>query len=150
MCCSRGGTEPLRVRATVIHPPNDTVAFALPAVSHRCDDGLSLLLEAASPLGDGMLVRLRHGDSLISAAYPVIAPGDYSTRGSQVSVRYMARDVAHGFFMDSGSVELRLGRRALDARVQGSGLDATVRTSVRAEYKGVPLRADTVPCRYQP
>jgi hypothetical protein len=150
-CCS-GGTEspPQRLGATVIRPPKDTVGFALPATAHHCDDGLSLLLEAATPLGNGVLVRLRHGDSLISAAYPVIAPGDYSTRGAQVAVRYMLRDVAHAFAVDSGSVEVQLTRRALDARVRGSGLDGFVRTPVTAEFKGVPLAADTVPCRYQP
>ena len=109
------------------------------------------MLEAASPGGNGVLVYLRYGDSLTSAAYPVIALGDtVATRGALVALRYMVRDVARSFSVDSGAVEVRRGPRELTARVAGSGLDAAVRTPVTAEYSDVPLPADTVQCRAQP
>jgi hypothetical protein len=109
------------------------------------------LLEAVSPGGNGVLVYVRYGDSLASGAYPIITPGDTVARwGALVAVRYMLRDIARSFTVDSGAVEVRRGPRELAARVAGSGLDAAVRTPVRAEYSEVPLPADTVPCRAQP
>jgi hypothetical protein len=145
-----GGGEPIRVHATVIRPPKDTVQFALPATAHFCDDRHSLLLQAASPLGNGVLVRLIYGDSLVAGDYKVITPGDTAARVAQVGLRYMVRDVAHSFLVDSGSAEFRPGRRDLDARVGGSGLEGGVRVRVAIEYADVPVPTDTVPCRSQP
>jgi hypothetical protein len=151
VCCGRGENDALRLRATVIRPPKDTVRFGLPAVAHYCDDGRSLLLQAASPLGNGMLVRLRYGDSLTAAVYPIIAPGDIvATRGAMGAVRYMIRDVAHALAVDSGVVAVRRGRRELDARMEGWGLDGSIRTAVTVEYTKIPLAADAVQCGYQP
>jgi len=149
-CCSRGSDETPRVRVTVISIEKDTVRFALPARARYCDDRRSVLLESVSPWGNGILVRLRYGDSLASGTYAVISPGDTTTRGASVGLRYMVRDVAHSVTEDSGSVEVRRGTRQFDALAKGWGLDRTVRVPITAEYTGVPLRADTVPCRYEP
>jgi hypothetical protein len=133
----------------VIRPPQDTTRFALPATAYFCDDGHSLLLQAASPLGNGVLVRLIYGDSLVSGDYKVITPGDTAARVAQVALRYMVRDVTHSFIVDSGSVQFRRGRGELDARVGGSGLEGGVRTGVRIDYAKVPAPTDTVSCRSQ-
>ncbi|HEV8264311.1 MAG TPA: hypothetical protein VGQ06_05125 [Gemmatimonadales bacterium] len=155
-----GDHAPLRLRATVVHPPPssavppDTIRFAVPAVAHRCGHGRSLLLEGAGERGNGVLVLLRYGDSLTPGVFPVIALGDSLTlRGAAVAVRYMIRDVAHGLALDSGTVELRDLRGARDsvaARVGGAGLESAVRVTLEAEYAAVPFAADTVPCRYRP
>lgn len=157
---SGGDDAPLRLRATVVHPPPssavppDTIRFAVPAVAHRCGDGRSLLLEGAGERGNGVLVLLRFGDSLAPGVFPLTALGDSQTpRGAAVAVRYMVRDVAHGFALDSGAVELlesRGGRDSVAARVGGAGLENAVRATLEAEYTAVPVAADTVSCRYRP
>jgi len=163
-CGQAAGDEPLRLRATVVRPGGgggggagapDTVRFALPAQAHRCSDGRSLVFESASHKGNGILVVLRYGDSLVAGSFPLLAPGDTVTpRGATVAVRYMKRDVAHGLTLDSGVVELRPARNSLGARVHGSGLEDAARVALDAAYAGVPapppFPADTVPCRYQP
>lgn len=150
LSCGRGGDEPLRLEATIMRPPNDTIRFALPASAFACDDGRSLLLQAASPLGNGMLIRLRYGDSLRSAAYPIVTPGDSVTQGAAVAVRYTVRDAAHAFSVDSGAVAVQRSGGAIGARVAGSGLDGGIRTVVTAAYANVPRAADTVACHYAP
>jgi hypothetical protein len=134
-----------------VHPAPDTVRFAVPAVAHRCSDGRSLLLEGAGERGNGVLVLLRHGDSIAPGSFPVLAPGDSLTpRGAAVAVRYMKGDVAYGLALDSGAVELTAASGSLDARVRGSGLETAVRMALDAEFTGLPLATDTVPCRVQP
>lgn len=103
-----------------------------------------------SPAGNGVLIRLIYGDSLVSGDYRIVTAGENTTRGAQVGVRYMVRDVAHSFVVDSGSVEVRRGRRDLDARGAGSGIEAGIRTRVAVEYADVPMAADTVRCRSEP
>ena len=159
LACSGRGTgdnEPIRVHATVIRPttdtlrPKDSTRFALPATAYVCDDGRSLLLQSVSPIGNGMLVRLIYGDSLVSGDYKVVTAGESTTRGAEVAVRYMIGSVTHLFVADSGSVEVRRGRQALDARGSGSGIDGGIRTQVTVEYEEVPVAADTVRCRSEP
>lgn len=141
-----GGAEPLRLRATVGHPYADTVRFALPAVARRCADGRSVLLEGASERGNGVLVLLRAGDS--PGSFPLLAFGDSTTpRGARVAVRYMTRDVAHGFTLDSGVVEVTVSGAALGARVRGTGLEGGTRATLNAEYTGVSFAPAAVSCR---
>jgi len=156
-----GGDQSPSLRATVVRPPHDTIHFSVPAVAHRCSDGgregRSLLVQGADERGNGALVRLRLGDSLASGPVPLIALGDSITpRGANAAVRYMKGDVAHGFSLDSGAVDLTAtGRRegaALAARVRGSGLESGVRVAAEVTYAGVPRPSatDSVPCRFQP
>ena len=153
---SAADNQPIRVHAAVIRPtadtirPTDTIRLALPATAHACDDGRSLLLQAVSPIGKGVLIRLIYGDSLVSGDYGVVTVGENTTQGAQVAVRYMVRDVAHSLVVDSGGVAVRLSRRELDARASGSGIEGGIRTRVAVEYADVPMAADTVPCRSEP
>ena len=141
------------MEATVAFPPHDTVRFALPASTHRCSDGRSVLLDAVSPQGRGVLVRLHYGDSLVAGDYAVTAPGDSVTvPGAQVAVRYLVREVTHGFAVDSGSVRVRRSGEAVSAHLVGSGLENGIRTPTWIDFRDVPLTptADTVPCAYKP
>jgi len=117
-----------------------------------------MLLEAVSPEGSGVLVRLRYRDSLVTATYRIIVPRDTTTPGATVAVRYLLRDVAHAFFFDTGSVQIRRegGRRGGSAKIsgliEGSGIENAIRTPTRIEYHDVRLAppADTVSCVAQP
>lgn len=113
-----------------------------------------MLLEAVSPEGSGVLVRLRYRDSLVAATYRIIVPRDTTTPGAMVAVRYLLRDVAHAFFFDTGTVQLRReGRGArISGRIVGSGIENAIRTPTRIEYHDVPLArpTDTVSCVAQP
>jgi hypothetical protein len=150
-CCSRGSDQPSSVHLTVVSIPKDSLRFVLPTRARYCDDGRSMLLGSASPLGNGILVRVRYGDSLTSGVYAVLSPSDtVSPRGATVGLRYMIRDVEHTLTMDSGGVEVRRGKRHLDVRASGWGLDRAVRVPVTAQYERVPILADTVQCRSEP
>jgi hypothetical protein len=150
-CCKSAAEERRRFKATVVHPPRDTIRFTSPAKAQSCDDRGSLLLEAVSIEGNGMLVRVRWGSTRDSSAYPVITPSDVSTvRGATVAVRYMIRQVSHTFALDSGAVSLRQSGRTLSAHIEGWGFDNAVRTTAAADYADVPLEDDVVPCRSQP
>lgn len=143
----------MRLEATVAFPPRDTIRFALPATTRRCTDGRALLLEAVSPQGTGVLVRLHHGDSLIAGPYTITAPGDSLTvPGAQVAVRYLVREVPHGFAIDSGSVDVERSGNAITAHIVGSGIENAIRQRAWVDFRDVPLapRSDTVPCRYAP
>lgn len=144
--------QPLLVDVMVAFPPRDTVRFSLPATTYRCTDGRSILLEAVSPEGSGVLVRLRFRDSLVSAAYPVVLPGDTSAPSAMVVVRYMVRDVTRAFFFDSGTVQVRREGATVGGRADGSGIENAIRTPTHIVYHDValPVRTDTVPCTFQP
>ena len=115
-----------------------------------------MLLEAASHEGSGVLVRLRYRDGLVTATYRIIVPGDTTTPGATVAVRYLLRDVAHAFFFDTGTVQLRReggrGGAKVSGRIEGSGIENAIRTPTRIEYHDVPLArpTDTVFCVAQP
>ena len=66
--------------------------------------------------------------------------------------RDLLRDVARGFAIDSGSVQVQHDDGAITARIDGSGLENAIRTPAWIDFRDVPLSApsDTVPCRYQP
>jgi len=144
--------QPLLLDATIAFPPRDTVRFSLPATTHRCTDGRAILLEAVSPEGSGVLVLLRFRDSLVSASFPVVAPGDTTAPGAVVTVRYLIRDVSHGFFFDSGAVQLRRKAGRLAGHIEGSGIETGIHTPTRIEYHDVPLPlpTDTVSCAFVP
>jgi hypothetical protein len=81
------------------------------------------------------------------------APGDSLTMpGKQVAVRYLVRDVTHGFAVDSGSAQVQRSAGTISAHVDGSGLENGMRAPTSIDFRDVPLpaRADTVPCRYEP
>src|SRR5258705_13550610 len=126
-----GSRQPLLLDAMVAFPPRDTVRFSLPATTHRCADGRTVLLEAVNPEGSGVLARLHFRDSLVSGSYPVLAPGDTTTPGAVVAVRYLLRDASHGFFFDTGAVQVRLeaGRvaRHIPRARTGNGHSTTTR-----------------------
>jgi hypothetical protein len=131
---------------------NDTIRFALPAVARRCVGRRALLLESEDFRGNGVLVLLLHGDSSAPprGSYPVTLLGDSTTpRGANVSVRYMIRDVAFGYPLDRGTVELTAARGSFTARVTGEGIEAAAPVSLAADFDRVRLAADSVPCRYQ-
>jgi hypothetical protein len=149
--CRRGDQAP-NLDATVASPHQDTVRFSVSATTHRCTDGRAMLLEAVSPEGNGVLVRLQYRDSLVNATYPVVVPGDTTAPGAVVAVRYLLRDVTHAFFFDTGAVEVHRERKALSGRADGSGIENAVRTHTHFQYHDVPLPAhtDTVPCSFRP
>jgi len=136
--------------ATVAFPPRDTARFSVPATTHRCTDGRTILLEAVSPEGNGVLLRLHYRDSLMAASYPIVTPGDSTTAGALVAVRYLLRDTPHGFFFDSGAVHVRRGRDKISGSADGSGIESGIRTPTRIQFHGValPARTDTVPCSF--
>jgi hypothetical protein len=135
----------------VAFPPKDTIRFELPAVIQHCSDGRSLLLEALSPEGSGVLLRLRYRDSVIPDSFPIVVPGDNTAfPGATVAIRYFIRDTPHGYVLDSGSAHVRRKGNKIDGRVTGAGLENAIRIPARIEYHDVPIGTDTVPCQYQP
>jgi hypothetical protein len=136
----------------VAFPPRDTVRFSLPAATHRCADGRTVLLEAVTPEGSGVLMRLHFRDSLVSGSYPVVAPGDTSTPGAVVAVRYLLREASRQFTFDTGAVQLRLEAGKVAGHIRGSGSETGIRTPTRIDYRDVPLplATDTTSCGFQP
>jgi hypothetical protein len=138
--------------ATVAFPPRDTARFSVPATTHRCTDGRTILVEAVSPEGNGVLLRLHYRDSLVTGSYPVVTPGDSTTAGAVVAVRYLLRDTPHAFFFDSGAVRVRRGRGGdkISGSADGSGTESGIRTPTRIQYHdlALPARTDTVPCTF--
>ncbi len=148
--CDGDSKQPVAVDAVVAFPPRDTIRLSLPAVTHRCSDGRSIVLEAVSPEGSGVLMRLHYGDSLVATSYPIVVPGDTTTPGAMVAVRYLLRDVGHAFFFDTGSVQVRREGATIGGRIRGSGIENAIRTPTRIEYHDVPLPrpSDSVSCAY--
>ena len=145
--CHGENEDPLRLHAMIAFPPKDTIRFDLPASALRCTGENSILLQAASPEGSGVLIRLRYRDSLMSDSFPVVSADDAATTpAAVVAVRYFVHETLHSFVMDSGLVHVRRDRGAVSARVQGSGLENAIRTPSRVEFEAMPLRADTVTC----
>ena len=135
--CGRGDQQAVQLRATVTRPPRDTAHVALPATFRRCPDSRSILIEAITPRGDGVLTLLRYGDTLASKTYSIINPTDKSALGAAIAIRYMVRDMPHLLALDTGSVSVTLAGGRLSARAQGSGIENAVRTRAAIEYAGV-------------
>jgi hypothetical protein len=128
------------------------VRFSVPATTHRCaGDGRTIVLEAVSPEGNGVLVRLHYRDSLATATYPVVVPGDTGARGAVVAVRYLLRDATRAFFFDSGAVHVNRTRNQISGRADGSGIETAIRTPTHIQYHDVALPAgtDSVPCNFE-
>ena len=126
--------------------------FSLPARTHSCNDGRTILLEGIIPEGNGVLIRFDFGDSLVTGPYPATVPGLKSTPGAVVAVRYLLRDTPHAFFFDSGAVQVRRERNKISGRADGSGTESGIRTPTHIQYHDVALprdRTDTVPCAYE-
>lgn len=135
----------------VAFPPKDTILLDLPAATRQCSDGRSLLFEALSPEGSGVLLRLRYRHSLTSDSFPIVTPGDTAAvPGAVVAIRYFIRDIPHAYVLDSGSVQVRRTGDVIEARAQGAGLENAIRIPARVEFRDVPMGRDTVPCGYQP
>lgn len=145
--------QPRLLDATVAFPPHDTVRFSVPAITHRCTEPRTLLIEAVGPEGSGVLVRLHYPDSLGSVSYRAVPPGDTSAPGAVVAVRYLLRESVHGFTFDTGSVQVTRRGDKLGGQMQGSGIENAIRTPTRIVYQDVPMpaAADTnVSCAFQP
>lgn len=150
-----------RVRAVVTRPPKDTTRFEAPAHASRCAPidsgparrvGVGVLLRGARA-GSGVVVWLRAPDTIASGPWPVLQRGDTATpRGATVAVRYMVKDLPHGFTLDSGSVDVRRDGRLLTVAARGAGLESAVmgRVTLHASFDAVALERDTVPCQPRP
>lgn len=150
-CANDQDEQPLLLQARVAFPPKDTILLELPAATRPCSDGRSLLFEALSPEGSGVLLRLRYRDSLSSDSFPIVVPGDTAAvPAATVAIRYFIRDTPHGYVLDSGSVHVRRSGDKIEARAQGAGLENAIRIPARVEFRDVPIERDTVPCPYQP
>lgn len=143
---SNGPADPNRLVAKVRRPDSANVSFALPATAQRCPElPGTILLEAASEQGYGLVALLKGADSLM----PVLAHDDsLAPRGARVATRYMIRDMAHAFAADSGSVKVTRGRGdSISAALYGSGLDGGVRAVIDARFTGLPVTSDTATCK---
>jgi hypothetical protein len=147
-----GPDQPPSLDVIVAFPPRDTIRFSLPARTHRCTDGRTILLEGIIPEGNGVLIRFHFRDSLVTASYPVVVPDDPTTPGAVVAVRYLLRETPRAFFFDSGAVQVRRERTKISGRADGTGSESGIRTPTHIEYHDVslPTRPDTVPCNFQP
>jgi hypothetical protein len=103
-----------------------------------------------SPEGYGVLLRLHYRDSLVLGSYPVVTPGDSTTVGAVVVVRYLMREAARSFFFDSGAVRLRRDRDRISGTANGSGSESGMRTPTQIQYHDIalPARTDTVTCSF--
>jgi len=99
-----------------------------------------------------VLLRLHFRDTLVAAAYPVVAPGDTTSPAAVVAVRYLIRDAARAFFFDSGAVQVRREREQISGRADGSGTEKRHSDPDTIQYHDValPRLLDTVSCMFQP
>ena len=137
----------------VAFPPRDTVRFEVPASAHRCSEGpTEILLQALSPEGNGVLVRFRHPDSVVTGTYRVVIPSDTTKPTAVVAVRYQLRETEHSFAADSGTADVHIEGGKLAGRIQATGIENGIRTPTHISYHDVPApaRTDTVSCAPQP
>jgi hypothetical protein len=130
----------------------DTIRFQAPAVLYRCAHTADLVLEGVR-FGNGVLVWLRLGDSLVRE-FPIIGVRDTITRpGAVVAVRYSHEAVGHTLSLDSGMVVFTDTGAARRLAVTGSGLDVELgaRSGVAATFGDVPEAPDsTTSCARMP
>jgi len=151
--CGSASEQAGRVHARVIPPRTDTIGFEAPARARRCSSGSGkegLLLQGSAG-GNGVILWLRGGGgSPPAGSWPLLQRGDtVSPRGATVGVRYMMKDVARGFTLDSGVVEVRATGAVLTVDARGTGIEtaAAGRVTLEASFDAVPLETDTVSCR---
>jgi hypothetical protein len=154
VACGRAPEQAGRVRALVAPPHKDTIRFEAPARAKRCSGGTGSagLLVQGSSEGNGVVVWLRGSgaDALGGGPWPLLQRGDtVSLRGASVGVRYITKEVAHGFALDSGAVDVRDAGGVITVVVRGTGLEtmAAGRVALEASFDAVPLEADTASCR---
>jgi hypothetical protein len=153
--CGAGDLEeqqPLLLDATVAFP-SDTVRFSLSAITHRCAEPRTLLIEATGPEGNGVLVRLHYPDSVVSRAYRVVPPGDTISGTAAVVVRYLVRETTRQFAFDSGSVQVAERGGKISGQIHGTGVESAIRTPSRIQYHDIALPAESdtaVSCAFQP
>lgn len=142
----------LRLDATVAFPPRDTFQFSLPATAAWCKNGRSLLIEALSPEGSGVLVRLHYaGDSLTSDSFPILLPQDTSAAiGAVVALRFLQHDTPRSYALDSGRVDVRRTGDVLSVRSAGTGVENAIRIRTQIVSRDIPIGADSVSCNYTP
>ncbi|HTR77383.1 MAG TPA: hypothetical protein VMH39_04710 [Gemmatimonadaceae bacterium] len=102
--------------------------------------------------GDGVLIWLRNPGAAIAGEYPILARGDSTTpRGAAMSVRFMVGEIARGFGVDSGLVQITTAGARISATVRGSGVDysAGQRVSLAGSVVSLPSSGDSVSCRVQ-
>lgn len=144
--------QPRLMDAIIAFPPRDTARLSLPVTTHGCANRRMLLIEAIIPEGTGVLVRLQYRDSLVPGSYKIALPGDTTAPGAVVAVRYLLRDVSHGFSFDSGAVELTREGQRIGGHIRGTGIESGIRTPSRIDFHDVPLpsQTDTVSCALEP
>src|SRR2546422_46002 len=126
--CGSASEQGGRVHALVTFPRQDTVRFEAPARARRCGGGPGkegLLLQGSAD-GNGVMRSLRgsRGGTPAAGPWPLLQRGDtVSPRGATVGVRYMMKDVARGFALDSGVVEVRATGAVLTVVARGTGLE---------------------------
>jgi hypothetical protein len=146
-----------RAQAVIARPAGqDTIRFAIPVVLRHCRSPRPGLLFEAVGGGNGLLVWLRGEgvDSSTSGEFPILGVRDTVTpRGAVVAVRYLTGELAHGYALDSGSVNVTASPGRLGLRVLGSGLETpgAFRPLLDAALDSVALVAspsagDSVPC----
>jgi hypothetical protein len=154
--CGGRGARTGRLRALAARFPRDTARFETEASAARCGgSGPGGVLVQGTEGGNGVLVVLRPGDSLVGEL-PLLARADSTTRrGAIVAARFMIGEGGHGVALDSGTVSVARAGQAGDAltvHVAGSGTDMAGggRVRVEASFAAVPVSPDTVPCQLRP
>jgi hypothetical protein len=142
----------LRLDATIAFPPRDTFQFSVPATTAWCKHGRSLLIEALTPEGSGVLMRLRYaGDSLTSDSFPIVMPRDTSAAiGAVVALHFLQHDTPRSYTLDSGRVEVRRSGDAISVKSTGTGVESAIRIRVQIVSRDIPIGPDSVSCNYTP
>ena len=142
----------LRLDATIAFPPRDTFQFSLPATTAWCKKGRGLLIEALSPEGSGVLVRLRYtADSLTSDSFPILIPQDTgAAMGAVVALRFLQHDTPRSYTLDSGRVVVRRTGDAMSVRSIGTGVENAIRIRAQIVSRDIPIGRDSASCNYTP
>ena len=132
--------------------PKDTVRFEAPATANRCGRATLGLLLHGSDAGNGVMIWLRPGDSLVRGELSLLPRADsVATRGATVTVRFLLGEVTHGATLDSGAVVVTRAEGPVTLRARGSGVDVGAggsagRVGLDASFESVPVGPDTVTC----
>lgn len=141
----------MRLDATIAFPPKDTFQLSLPATTMWCQSGKGMLIEALTPDGSGVLVRLRYRDSLTSDSFPILMPSDTGApTGAVVALRFFQRDTPRSYTLDSGRVHIRRSGDAISVRSTGGGVESAIRIRAHIESRDIPIGRDSVSCNYAP
>ncbi|HUK22402.1 MAG TPA: hypothetical protein VLV45_12725 [Gemmatimonadales bacterium] len=131
-------------------PPHDSAEVAIRAAAYPCRGAVGRLLTGAEG-GNGILIWVRNRGGA-AGDYPILARGDSTTpRGATVSVRFMVGEIARGFGLDSGLVQITTAGSRLNATLRGSGIDYSVgqRVSLVGSVAALPSSSDSVSCKVQ-